>query len=198
MRTTTALLGCACLTFTLAGCLSNLGPGEPTPIRYYAADPPPGEALERAEGQRPLPQLRLRRVRAASHLRERTVWRSSEVEYGFHETRRWTEMPATFLERALARELFERHGFRRTERAIGLALDVELEAFEEVLRPRHEARVVLALSLVQTGNEVRLAERFETRVPIGGDDGADTARAIRAALGEVVAQAAQAVVAAIE
>ena len=39
------------------------------------------------------PELRLRRLRAASYLRNRMVWRNG-VELGFYDLLRWTEPPA--------------------------------------------------------------------------------------------------------
>ena len=177
----------------LAGCLPGLGAGDPTPIRYFSAEPARGtESVRVVDGL----SLRLRRVTAAQHLRERMVWRASDVEYGFYETRRWTEQPLVWLESALSRELFEQHAVARSERASGHALDVHLVGFEEVLSP-HGARVAIDLRLVQAGAEVLLERRVERRVAIDRDDPAAVARAATRALGEAVAEAADAIVAAL-
>jgi ABC-type uncharacterized transport system auxiliary subunit len=180
------LLLLCCLSST--ACLSGLGPGEPTPIRFFSAAPSPATGGDRLDG---LPTLRLRRVSAAAHLRERMVWRASDVEFGFYETRRWTEQPTVWVEQGLAGAL-EQEGVALTERAAGLALDVELVGFEEQLAP-HLARVALDLSLTRAGAEVLLQRRVELMVAITRDDPEVVARAMASALAEALEEAAQAV-----
>lgn len=182
------------LLFCLAttGCLSALGAGDPTPIRFYSAAPVAEKATTVTVGQ----VLRMRRVTAAVHLRERIVWRADDVEYGFYESRRWTELPTAWVEAALASELAGAHGIGRTERAGALTLDVNVIGFEEVLSP-HEARVALDLHLESSGGDTLLAVRIEQRVPIGRDDGGEVARAMRQALQATVTQAAAAIAAAL-
>lgn len=173
----------------LAACLAGLGPGDPTTIRFFSAAPAMEAGGERLEG---LPAIRLRQVTAAAHLRERMVWRASDVEFGFYETRRWTEQPAVWVQRGLVAELAQ-HGVARTERANGLVLDVKLVGFEEVLAP-HAARVAVDLSLSRAGAEVLLQRRVERAVAIGQDDSEAVARAMATALGEVLGEATHAVV----
>src|SRR5262245_18477693 len=45
--------------------------------------------------------VRLRAVRSQPFLRERILWRVSDVEYAFYEQRRWIDLPAHYVERAL-------------------------------------------------------------------------------------------------
>jgi len=176
---------------SLTACLSGLGPGDPEPIRYFSAAAPPGLVSERTQDS---PTLRLRRVTSGAHLRERLVWRISDVEYGFYENNRWTEMPVAWLEQALAHELFEVRGLRRTELSSAPTLDVHLVAFEEVLYPTHHARVAVVVRLVDAGG-VNLLERTLERVePVAGRDLALVAEATARALGTVVRDAAALVI----
>lgn len=93
------------------------------------------------------PELRLRRVVAAAHLRDRMAWRVSKVEYGFHEDLRWAEEPGAYADRALERALFQSGACRRTEAPGRPAAEVELRAFEGVRSPSREAVVTLAVRL---------------------------------------------------
>ena len=177
----------------LSGCLSSLG-GDPKRIRYFSPEWAPSEHVSRvAEGT----TLRLRRVAGAAHLRERIVWRTSEVEYGYYELHRWTEAPDAYVERGLATELFERRGFTRSEALDAPALDVRLTAFEEVTSP-HEARVVLRIRLMGTDANALLVKTVTTSQAIQGVDLADVAQALSRALEAAVVEAAQAVQVAIQ
>lgn len=185
---------CAVVLLALAllpACLSGLGPGDPEPIRYFSAAAPAGSVPERMQSA---PALRLRRVTSGSHLRERMVWRVSDVEYGFYENNRWTEMPVAWLEQALARELFEVRGLRRTELSSAATLDVHLAAFEEILYPTHQARVALVVRLSDPRGETLLERTLERTEPIDGEDLARVAEATARALGTVVRDAAALVI----
>jgi ABC-type uncharacterized transport system auxiliary subunit len=144
----------------LAGCLL---PTPPAPPRYFAPILPPSNADGAPAA------VDLASVRAPLHLREQIAWRRSDVEYGFYEQRRWTELPSTYVERALSRELF---GGGEPLLATGSnlpVLRVEVRAFEEVLAPAHEARVAIALELVD-GGCVRLRRVVAASRPLDGDD----------------------------
>ncbi|MEE8469631.1 MAG: ABC-type transport auxiliary lipoprotein family protein [Planctomycetota bacterium] len=185
---------CAVVLLALASlpaCLSGLGPGDPQPIRYFSAAAPGGSIPARMQNA---PVLRLRRVTSGSHLRERMVWRVSDVEYGFYENSRWTEMPVAWLEQALARELFEVRGLRRTELSSAPTLDVHLAAFEEVLYPAHQARVAVVVRLVGASGENLLERTLERTEPVDGEDLARVAEATARALGTVVRDVAALVV----
>lgn len=172
----------------LSGCLFHDTP----PTRYYAplsglasnddprVDPPPAAQ-----------PVRLRRVRAASYLTEQIVWRSSDVESGLYEQRRWTEFPSRYLERAMVTALNRTPGIRRVESDPHVpTLDVELLSFEEVLAPAHEADVEVAAVLRAPNHEVVFDRVFSARRPISDPTGAGAARAIGAALDDVVQQVA--------
>src|SRR5439155_805044 len=115
--------------------------------RFYEPD---AAALHGAVGGRPAAAaaarvaVRLRRVRSAAFFRERIVWRASEVEYGFYEERRWNDLPAHYVERALVAQLGETPGLRLTDDPRAAALYVDVVAFEEVLDPVLAAVVRLA------------------------------------------------------
>ena len=155
----------------LAGCF------RPAPPRYFAPDVP---AAQDARG--PV-RVRLGIVRSPIHLRESITWRRSEVEYGFYEQRRWTELPSTYVERALYRELFPAGG------PVPVAADVpvltaEVRAFEEVLGPVHEARVALAVTVADS-RCIWLRRTFEATRPLSSDDPDALARALGESLDEV-------------
>jgi ABC-type uncharacterized transport system auxiliary subunit len=134
--------------------------------------------------------LRLNRVTAASHLSERIVWRISEVEFGFYDSRRWTEHPAHFVEQLLSRELFETHGLRRARAGRVPTMDVKLLAFEEVLEPEHHARIELRILLLN-GRSLSLLERTYTATEAVQDhDPISFTRAMGRALDEIVSQVA--------
>jgi ABC-type uncharacterized transport system auxiliary subunit len=127
--------------------------------------------------------VRLGFIRSPLHLREAITWRRAD-ELGFYEQRRWAELPSTYVEHALARELYA------SDRPYPGIVDgsplvsVELRAFEEVLAPAHEARVALSVQMADA-RCVRLRETFTATRPLAGDDPAALARGIGEALDEV-------------
>lgn len=175
----------AALALLLAGCIG----GPPPPPRYFSPPLPvrPARATPAAlEGV----TLRLLPVAAAELLRDRIVWRRSDVELGFYEQERWTEPPARTFERALARELFEVRGLVRGGRSASHELAVELVACEEVLLPEHRARVVATVALLGADQTALLERTFAAEEPIAAEDAQAMARAVGAALDRVVLEAA--------
>ncbi|HXJ36059.1 MAG TPA: ABC-type transport auxiliary lipoprotein family protein [Candidatus Eisenbacteria bacterium] len=171
-------IGAVCVL--LAGCLL---PSPPDPPRYFA--PTTEDGMPRAATNAP---VRLAPVRSPTYLREAMVWRRSEVEYGFYDQRRWTELPSTYVERALARGLF---AVERTPGEGTANLPVvyaEVRAFEDVLAPVHEARVAVAIEVVD-GRCVLLRTTVAATRPLANDDPGAAARGIGEALDEVAQQA---------
>jgi ABC-type uncharacterized transport system auxiliary subunit len=136
--------------------------------------------------------IRLREVRSEPFLRERIVWRSSEVEYGLYEQRRWIDLPAHYVERALRTRLRTTPGLRLTDDPRAPALHVVVLAFDDVLAPAHAASVVLAVTLTDREHGRLLERRFDGRVGIADGDPASMAKAMGQALDDAVAQAADA------
>jgi len=171
-----------------AGCLFHDAPAP----RYFAplsalndSGDPPNDPAPRAE--RP---VRLRRVRAATYLGEQIVWRASDVERGLYEQRRWTEFPTRYVERTMLRAIDRTPGLRRVESGHVPLLDLELISFDEVLAPAHEADVQI-VAVLRNADQVPIFERtFGARQPIASSDPAAAARAMGAALDEVVTQIA--------
>jgi hypothetical protein len=127
-----ALLGSGC-AFT--------SKGEALTPRYFS----PAPASELSEPAAPAgapapPELRIGRIEPAAHLEERIAYRISDSELAYYEDRRWTEPPEQFVRRALERELFESHAFRRVISGAAPTLDVEVLSFEEV-RPNVECPI---------------------------------------------------------
>src|SRR4029077_4048150 len=118
--------------FTGCALLSKAAPLQP---RYFSLEDGPLASNRGAALRSPTSgamQLRLGRVSAGPHLRERIVYRDSDHELGYYEDRRWTERPETYLRRALARALFEERGLLRVVSGGAPTLEVELVAFEEI------------------------------------------------------------------
>lgn len=135
--------------------------------------------------------IRLHGVRSAPFLRERVVWRSSPVEYGLYEQRRWFELPSRYVRRALLSALRDDPGLRVDDDPKAPRLDVEILAFDEVLAPAHHANVALAVTL-RDGAQKRLDRTFAAQVPIAAADGPAMAEAMGRALDDVVQKVAQA------
>ena len=184
MRTAVA----AAVMMMLAGCLFRSSDAP----RFYR---PASMALDAADDDDAPPAatgvpVRLQTVRSAPFLRERMVWRSSAVEYGLYEQRRWFELPTRYVRRALSTALQETPGVRLGDASAPARLDVEVLAFDEVMS-KHHAHVVLAVS-VRNGTETRLDRTFAAETPINGHDGAAVAEAMGRALDDVVKQVATA------
>ena len=167
------------------GCLPEPRVAAP---RYFTPVTPEEEAEARPSPGLQGPLLRIRRVRAAAHLRERIVWRRSEAEFGFHELRRWTQRPADLVERWLARELFERRGLRRALAGPYPILALEVQSFDEVLEPARAARVQL-LARLTDAQGVSLHERtYTVERPLDGRDPGLLARSMGQALARALRQ----------
>jgi ABC-type uncharacterized transport system auxiliary subunit len=138
--------------------------------------------------------VRLRSVEAGPFLRERIVWRTSAVEYGQYEQRRWRELPAVYVERALSTALLATPGVRLSDDLHASALRAEVVAFDEVLVPAHVASVGIEVSL-HDGARRLLEHTFTADVPIVDDDPISMARAMGHALDDVSSQVARSVAA---
>ena len=168
------------------------------------ADPPrffrPGSAtLEAAAGDGADPPapgrvpIRLRGVRSEPFLRERIVWRVSDVEYGLYEQRRWIDLPAHYVDHALRTRLRSTAGLRLTDDPRAIALHVDVLAFDDVLAPAHAADVALAVALEDPARGRLLDRTFDARVAIGDGEPASMAKAMGEALDDAVGQVADAV-----
>lgn len=175
----------------LGGCLLRT----PDPPRFFR---PAAAMLEPAvadETHPPTPgatSIRLRGVRSEPFLREQIVWRVSEVEYGLYEQRRWIDLPAHYVDRALRTRLRATPGLRLTDHPGAAALYVEVRAFDEVIAP-HVANVALAVTLEDPVRGRLLARTVDARAAIADGEPSSTAKAMGEALDDAVAQVADAV-----
>ena len=134
----------------LAGLAGLAGPSgcalaskaEPRELHYFSAEqpaaPPPADpprAPPRAPDEASPVPLRLGQVTASDHLRYRIVHRDSAVSVDPYETMRWAEPPREYVRRALVRSLFDGGALVQAVGGAAPALDVEVTAFEEVVRP---------------------------------------------------------------
>ena len=176
----------------LGGCLLRT----PDPPRFFRPGSAALEAAAEDQGDPPAAggiAIRLRGVRSEPFLRERIVWRVSEVEYGLYEQQRWIDVPAHYVERALGRRLRETPGLRLTNDPQAVALHVDVLAFDDVLAPTHEANVTLAVTLEDRAHGRLLMRTLDARAGIENDDPASMAKAMGQALDDAVAQVADAV-----
>jgi len=167
-------------TLALSGC-ALLGKNEPVVPRYFTPEYPGDAAVAAAHSGL---QLRLGRIDARAHLRERMAGRSSAREVVFHDDRRWTERPEIYLRRALARTLFEERGVVEVLSGHGVTLDVELTAFEE-LEPQHEVRMQ-ARVVLRDDRLGLLEETITADQPVATSEGGDSARAVVDALSQAL------------
>ena len=176
----------------LGGCLLRTA----DPPRFFRPDSAALAAAAEDQADPPAAggiAIRLRGIRSEPFLRERIVWRVSDVEYGLYEQRRWIDLPAHYVERALGRRLRETPGLRLTNDPRAVALHVDVLAFDDVLAPTHEANVTLAVTLEDRARGRLLMRTLDARAGIENDDPASMAKAMGQALDDAVAQVADAV-----
>jgi ABC-type uncharacterized transport system auxiliary subunit len=137
--------------------------------------------------------IRLRAIRSEPFLRERIVWRVSEVEYGLYEQRRWIDLPVHYVEQALRARLRATPGLRLTDDPRAAELHVLVVAFDDVLAPAHAANVALALALDDPARGHLLERTISAQSPIGDGEPGSMAKAMGQALDDAVAQAVDAV-----
>jgi ABC-type uncharacterized transport system auxiliary subunit len=188
-REVVALAVAGLVSFT-TGCVFS---GKTEAPSYYRVEPSPRPAGSKLKGV----AIKVRRLRAAPYLGDRIVWRSSPVDVGFYESRRWIEPPADVVERAVHDEVFGALGM---EPAAGSAITLELELshFEEVIAPTHEAEVVLGFELEDAAGRRVARDTLVARTRVArGDEFAGVARSMGAAIDEVIGQLSERLVAAL-
>lgn len=171
------LLVCA----TLLSSCALLGKNEPLVPRYFT---PEYDGEAHAGKARPDLQLRLGRVEGWSHLRERIASRNSARELSYYEDLRWTERPEIYLRRSLSRALFEERGVVESLSGRAITLEVELTAFEEIVKP-HQARLQ-ALLVLRDDRTGLLEETITVDRPVEKSEGPDEARAVVEALSQAL------------
>lgn len=159
----------------LTGCALT-GKGDVLNIRWFDPEQPRARltsAGPHGVGTREAPvasglALELGAVRSSGNLREKIVYRSSPLEVGYYEEKRWTERPEVYVRRALERTLFEERGIKRVLAGQAPTLDVELVAFEEIRQP-HGARIQLRF-LVHDGRDSLLERTITIDRPAASGD----------------------------
>jgi uncharacterized lipoprotein YmbA len=182
------LLVSASTVLATAGC-ALLGKNEPLTVSYYSpalVAEPAGASPPPAASPSPGAPLHLRVVDSGDHLGPLLVYRTSDVAYGFYETRRWTEEPSVYLRRLLERALFEEGGRRRAPPSRAPTLEVELTAFEEVTGEPPTARVALVVGLTDEEGQGLAQRTIEVTRVADGDDPEEVVTALALALREAV------------
>jgi ABC-type uncharacterized transport system auxiliary subunit len=194
------LAGVVAITTASGGCLFRTAEAprfyRPASVALDGAGETSAEDAAGTNGTADAKPIRLRAVRSAPFLRERMVWRASDVEYGLYEQRRWSELPSRYVRRALTTALQNGRSLRIVDDVNAPRLDVELLAFDEVVAPKHEASVALGVT-VRDGERTRLDRTYASRVAIATGDGAATAQAMGKALDQVSKKVADAVTSAL-
>lgn len=160
----------------------------PTDARFFSPELPAGATSSAPPVERPTGsalELRLGRITASAHIRERMVYRDSPYELGFYDDRLWTERPDAYLRRALVQALFEEQGLRSVVSGAAPVLDVELVRFEEVRKPQHVASGRITFSL-RDDRLIRRAQTITVERPIPPTEKSEAPNATAKALGEVL------------
>jgi ABC-type uncharacterized transport system auxiliary subunit len=110
-----------------------------------------------------------------------------------YDQRRWSDLPASYVERALESMLRATPGVRLTDEPGAAVLRVEVVAFDEVLAPTRVAAVSLAVQLIDAGRARLIDRTFGAEAPIPDETPAATAVAMGKALDQAVEAVAGAV-----
>src|SRR5205807_5663018 len=94
---------------------------------------------------------------------------------------------------ALATRLQQTPGLRLTDDVAAAAVHVDVVAFDDVLAPKHEADVALAVEVEDRARDLLLRRTFVARVAVESDDPASLAKAMGQALDDAVTQVAEGV-----
>jgi cholesterol transport system auxiliary component len=138
------------------------------------------------------PALRLGRISAGAHLGKKVVYRSSSVELGMYDDKRWTERPDEYVRRAMSAALFDA---QRASQSLGGAaptVDLELLAFEEIVEKDkpHKGRVSLRYSL-HDEQRVLVSDVVTVEVDAASGETDKVVRAISHALAQVSERVAE-------
>ena len=131
------------------------------------------------------PALRLGRVSGGAHLGKKVVYRSSSVELGMYDDKRWTERPDEYVRRSISAALFDTERATQSLSGGSATLDLELLAFEEIVQKDRlpKGRVSLRYSL-HDEQHVLVSDVVTVEIDAASDDMAKVVRAISAALAE--------------
>lgn len=159
------------LAMLAAGCVS---PSPAPTVRWFA---PPVPVTTQSVFPHPMPLQRIA-VRAAAHLDEHMLLRTSDVEYFPGDVDRWISSPAAFADQALVDALFG--SGRCVEANDGAELRVLVREFEAVLA---EGAAVVALDLALETNTAIHRTTLRSVVPFDDATSPSIARAMGQALG---------------
>jgi ABC-type uncharacterized transport system auxiliary subunit len=173
----------------LAGC-ALVKSSKPIEVRYFTPREAEGrERVSEVPGDKKKIALHITHVESSAHLRERIAWRASPVEIALYDTRRWSDPPDVYVQRAIEKEFYDRRGVTQTLDRDGPELDVELIEFEEVVAPKHLGRVQLRYRL-RDKDQVLERGTIVAERPVAGQDFANVVDAIGAALDQAAEQLA--------
>jgi len=178
MRTNRWSLAALLLALATLSACALLGKSPPLAPRYFTPEIASFAARPTAEGLSEH-RLRLGRIQAGAHLRQRLAYRTSGEELGYYDECRWTERPEAYLRRALSRYLFEVRGITRATSGAAPTLDAELTSFEEVKNGEHRVRVQIVMSVDDAG-QTSIERTITVERNVRGDDAQDPAPVVQA------------------
>ncbi|MBW2529817.1 MAG: membrane integrity-associated transporter subunit PqiC [Deltaproteobacteria bacterium] len=168
----------------LAGCALT-SKSDPVSPRYLSpALGSSGAEAKRGAGRK----LRLYRVRAGAHLKQKLVSRTSPYEVRFYEERRWVEQPDDLVARAISKALFEERGVRRVVTGAAPTLEIDLIHFDEVLGHDRKVRVGMIVLLYDDGVSL-LEETMIVEKKVGESDDLDDWEQFAKVAGEALREA---------
>jgi len=182
----------ACLV--LAGCALT-SRSKPPEFRYFTPEHVE-HSTERPPGE-PRDEVKIGRISASENLRYAIVHRDSPIEIEPYHSLRWTELPDSYVHRALLRALFDDRPLAQAVAGNVPTLDVEITAFEEVRAARPLGRVALSYVL-QNATTVLLRGTITIDRPAASSNIEAIVAAIRAAMIAATSELADRVAAAVE
>ena len=169
----------------LAGCALT-SKADALNVRYFDMEVP-ANAAGATTAAMATKEVRIGRISAASHLRDRRVSRKSDSEIDFDEQKRWTERPDSFLRRALAHAFFEEQGMKQSVSGLAPVFDCELLHFEEIVEGGRTTKVRVGIVYaLHDERSVLVGERFTVVVPVEGTGDPGVVHAYEKALRQVV------------
>jgi ABC-type uncharacterized transport system auxiliary subunit len=195
MRRTIILLAVVC---SFAGCISQ---NPYTPVQRYQLDGSPVIAAPSANAIDA--SIAVLDLRALPRYEQRMLRRGASGEITYREYDRWVEQPTQLVGEMMLRALTESQAFKsagpmRFYSASQYAVDGDITSFDEVTDANGSRAVFAArFTLIRLGDGAILwSEAYEKSVPLKADTGAALAEAMSSAAHDVMADAANKIVAA--
>lgn len=157
--------------------------GASRPIEYYSLDPP-GEPLQAASSRFPISILVARVTGGPLYRDDRLVYRTSELELGIYEYRRWSEPPVDMIQESLISALRSTKQYRSVDALASnmranYIVRAHLEALDEIDKPELAARFSLHVDLYDPKSALVVwSDSYAHDQRVGGKKVIDVVRAL--------------------